>query len=347
MFNRPFFKGQPARQGLQYPTGSSSTPLNHPPRMGPQNSPQDLQHAQDYHDMPPSYSDQRPADDPTPMGNKERRLYSDKVDSLKRELSAYRETNNTLSKQNDSLDAEKRAAERRSSTLQYENEHLTARRNELLAERNSLNERIRILQNQKNNAEVKNSDYLVKIQNLNNEIDRIRNINMLAKQTNDQLTDENNGLKAEIGLLRVDNESLRKHIVHMEKSDVNPLRDEDHYIQNFCELKSELETWIAKHAKSNAAPALTPAQEDWLLKVLSGLGPCGKASSDFMAPNHAALNWYGNARSRIQLIRHIVAVYIFERILEPFAAGLNQGFSEALKWIEKDILARGFLFSPA
>ena len=64
--------------------------------------------------------------------------------------------------------------------------------------------------------------------------------------------------------LRHDNDEIRSYVLRME-SDLQPVRDEDYYIQLFEEIKSEVEMWSAKHGKSNAGATLSQEQEDQLL----------------------------------------------------------------------------------
>lgn len=51
--------------------------------------------------------------------------------------------------------------------------------------------------------------------------------------------------------------------------------------------------------------------------------------------------FYINPRHRIQLIRNIIAGFLFDQIFEPLAVGLSPEVSKALACIENDILRRG------
>jgi hypothetical protein len=124
---------------------------------------------------------------------------------------------------------------------------------------------------------------------------------------------------------------------------VQPLRPEEFYAQKFRELKSEIEMWIAKNAKSNGPLELSGALRMEILERLSKFGDCGTETSDFLNLNPEEFrNYYRNPRHRIQLVRNIVAAILFDQVFEPFAVGLHPEVSKALDWIEKDIISSGW-----
>lgn len=167
----------------------------------------------------------------------------------------------------------------------------------------------------------------------------LHKINADGETLNNELCQEQERQKKEIAHLRQDNEHLRTYIAKT-NTDVNPFHDEEYYLQSLQELKSEIEMWIAKHAKANGVEVLSAAEEAGVLEILFASGQCGKNSYDFLNRDFRGL--YGNARSRIPLLRHVVALVLFEQIFEPFAAGLPSTVSPVLTWIEDDLMLRGF-----
>ena len=95
-----------------------------------------------------------------------------------------------------------------------------------------------------------------------------------------------------------------------------------------------------KHSKSSAAIELSQSQEIELLKLLLNFGKSGKKSAEFLktAPK-LFQNLYANTRSRILLIRHIVAVFLIDQVFEPFAAGLPSSLSQAIGSL---VISHGF-----
>jgi len=174
------------------------------------------------------------------------------------------------------------------------------------------------------------------------ETKRLRGIIESQEQRINSLKGEQERLKSDIEVVQAHNERLRTHIFRNE-SDLNPNRSEDFYIQNFEGLKGEVENWIAKHAKASLrlSPTLSAENETEVLNVLGILGIAGKESSKVLGETDALRKQYRDLRSRIILIRHIVAVFLFDQIFHPMMAGLVPCLDEALIWMEKDILSQG------
>ena len=160
------------------------------------------------------------------------------------------------------------------------------------------------------------------------------------KSTTKTLSEEVKALKEEVKFLRLDNEKLRTYIATRE-SDLHPVHTEDFYVQNFQALKGEIEMWIVKQAKANLATPLLDEDEAKLLENLATLGFHCTASAEILRLNHIETTWCTSAASRIQLIRHIVAVFLFDQIFSSFAVGLSPELSEVLDWIDKRIFSQG------
>jgi predicted nucleic acid-binding Zn-ribbon protein len=154
---------------------------------------------------------------------------------------------------------------------------------------------------------------------------------------------ENKSLNEKVKSTAADNARLRRDIVNME-NDLNPLREEDFYIQGFREIKTDIEMWAATYA-SNDIKGLSANEETFLLQNISTIGPRGKASADILSKKNVAQKLYKNARCRIPFVRHIIALFLYDNIFEPFAFGFTSSFSQVLSWIDSDIVSYGlFLY---
>jgi len=148
------------------------------------------------------------------------------------------------------------------------------------------------------------------------------------------------GLSATCDELGRDNEELRKIIVQRTETHEPVSCDAETNIQDFEMFATDTEMWVAKQAKANKGAEI---QEEKLIELLSESGECGKASAEFLGEklDHITPVWYRNARSRHQLIRHIVAVYLFDLVFHPFVVGTRPELVKTLSWIEEDIMAHG------
>jgi len=205
----------------------------------------------------------------------------------------------------------------------------------------ALEQQITVLAAEKTQLQEQMNILLQEQQALKSSLDIMCSDNEGFKQLNESLKEDIIALNGEAENLSTDNERLRTYIARRE-SDLKPLHSEDYYIQKFRELNAEIELWIAKYAKTTAKP-LTDSEEKTLLKKLSGLGASGEESSKVLSIKNTFQTLYEDARSRIRLLRHIVALFLFEQILSPFAVGLSPEVSNALSSIEGTILSQGRL----
>lgn len=120
---------------------------------------------------------------------------------------------------------------------------------------------------------------------------------------------------------------------------MNPRREEEFYTKKFGDIKVEFEMWVASSV--GASDALPKGGESILLQTLATLGRHGKAASEFLKVNQGIRSWYKLPGTRIQLIRHIAALLLFEYVLVPFVFGLSSEVSHALSWVDADIMSNG------
>jgi hypothetical protein len=260
--------------------------------------------------------------------------------SLEGSCAILRKEVEKLKKQSDEVTKKLKPTEDRVSSFRKANERLTTERNSLFRTNETLKDE---LNNLRREHEKQKSNHLREQQRLKEELNHEREVKDECQKQINLLLEEQQRLRSENAELRTDNEQLRTHIVKMEPKDLKPLRDEDYYIQGFEELKSEVEMWSARHAKAKVSQALSKSSEAKLFECLDMLGDSGKSSSQFLQKHHATQVWYSNARTRIPLIRHIIGLFLFRHILEPFAAGLPPELSEALVWIDEDVMSHGLL----
>jgi hypothetical protein len=161
------------------------------------------------------------------------------------------------------------------------------------------------------------------------------------QRQNEALREECRALKEWANELQAQNEEFRTQIFSM-GSGRGPVQDEDHYIQSFDELKYVVEHSMVKFSRAHANQSMPARVQTEVLTLISDLGQNGKNSARILTSgkyNFQAL--YSNGRWRHPLIRHIVALFLQDRIFDTFALCLSQEFSEGLKCVEKDVISRG------
>ena len=143
--------------------------------------------------------------------------------------------------------------------------------------------------------------------------------------------------------IQKNNSDLRSLIGRMSKVQ-EPLRGEDHYIKLFDDLKNDIDSWVAGHSKKNANASLRPQVPSTILVKLGALGEHGQHTTEFLRLPHL-LQLYSGKKTRIPLIRHVVALYLFDQIFEPFAFGLTRDSSKNMIDIEDQLFKQGAFFS--
>ena len=118
-----------------------------------------------------------------------------------------------------------------------------------------------------------------------------------------------------------------------------PLRGDDHYIKLFDDLKNDIDSWVASLSKKNASATLRPGVPKTILVKLGALGEHGHYTAEFLRP--LLLQLHGGRKTRIPLIRHVLALFLFDQIFEPFAFGLTRDSSKNMKDIEDRLFKQG------
>lgn len=211
-------------------------------------------------------------------------------------------------------------------TLERKNDHLERR----IVQLNDDIDRVR----QENGS-------LIGIRNkLSEELNGVRAVNVSQNKDINALQEENQRQKKEIQFLRTDNDSLRT-VIFRNENDLSLLNSEEHYIQTFEELRGDLERWVARASKVGGEIPLPQIAEMGVLGMLETLGPKAKASAEFLRANQTIRVWYKHIGARIDLVRHLVGVFLFDQIFEPFAVGLPSELRDALLWIDNDLISHG------
>jgi chromosome segregation ATPase len=146
--------------------------------------------------------------------------------------------------------------------------------------------------------------------------------------------------KAEIVSVREDNELIRAQIYNTDRAG-GPKNSEEHYLRSFQELSGDFENWVVRNSRAERQQKLTKEDEANLLALTRELGAYGPKTSRFLGSNDILREWYSNARSRMVLIRHIAAMFIYDQIFEPTVLGLPPDAAKLLRVIEHNILTQG------
>ena len=154
------------------------------------------------------------------------------------------------------------------------------------------------------------------------------------------ILDKNNQIK----ILRNDNQSLRMYIDSMRNAQ-EPIRGEEKYTQAFEDLNNKITSWILTQSKKNADVTLKDANiRTAIMTKIKSFGKYGVHTATQIEPTLQQL--YASKKTRAPLIRHILALFLFDRVFDPFAFALkypdpSHDASNYLKFIENDLFLQG------
>jgi len=132
-------------------------------------------------------------------------------------------------------------------------------------------------------------------------------------------------------LLQKDNDRLRGQIVNM-CSAQQPIHDENWFILQFNEIGMDIESWVVKESPSNPSVAISVAEQEALVAEISAWGEMAGHAAEMLGDKLAEI--YQNRRKRIPLIRHVVAILLFEGVFDMFTFGFHSGTSDYFKKME-------------
>lgn len=144
--------------------------------------------------------------------------------------------------------------------------------------------------------------------------------------------------------LEKDNEELRAYIATM-RSAQGPIHDDGYYVQGVERLNYQIQSWVVKITKSISDTRLSYNTPDKIIKALENLGENGEETVEILKSGRTSLQrLYEQPRTRIALIRHVIALFFYDRIFYPFAFGLEEEQSDQLWDIQDGIFSQGFSF---
>lgn len=146
------------------------------------------------------------------------------------------------------------------------------------------------------------------------------------------------GFQERCEALENDNEQLRAYIATMRNAQ-GPILDEGYYSRGFDGLRREIDSWVAKQYKKNANQSLSDDAPSVIVRIVSLFGDHGLACSHFLQSEEYSIQMlYNERRTRIPLIRHVIAIILFDQVFDRFAFGLTRDSSDYTQSIEDSIL---------
>jgi chromosome segregation ATPase len=268
-------------------------------------------------------------------------VLNQKLVTLRNERDGYWRQNQTFVRDHkrelDILEQTNREKERRCETLTAEERKLRLDIQSLTTEQRRLNNALGDHQHRSKN-EITRLESQIERQAC--KIEELTESNSNANNEIESLNDALQKSQNETSFHRDDAAKLRAYMAKAE-SQQSPLRDEDFYIQNFAELKTEVENWIARNSRINSGHALSASDSEFILQSLDKLGPFGHKATEYLRVNDRVQRWYSTPRWRIPFVRHIVAAFLHAHILQKFVVGLPTASSEILEWIDRDLVSGG------
>jgi DNA repair exonuclease SbcCD ATPase subunit len=271
-------------------------------------------------------------------------LLNERINNLRLERDSWRRDNSTLAQSHkreiDRLEETIKTKERRYELLQAAEQTHKLEIRSLYDEQNRLKNANSTLNDQQFRSQTEISRLQAQADRQTSKIEHLTETQTKANRDIERLNEELKKSQEEGTDYRHDAEKLRAYIATGE-SQRGPIRDENYYVQSFGELKAEIENWIARNAKNNAARELSDQHEGYLLQSLADLGEHGERAAQYLSANNRMQKWYGAPRWRIPMVRHIVATFLFAYAFQPFIVGLPEESAKILGWIDRDIASQG------
>jgi hypothetical protein len=140
--------------------------------------------------------------------------------------------------------------------------------------------------------------------------------------------------------LTSDNYLLRSQIVEMNSAQ-EPLRDEQFYVLEFNQIRIDVESWAAKETRTMPKQYLPEQQSLQLISLLKTYGETGSNAAEWF--RHKDRRFFQERRNQIALIRHLIAVVLFDQVFDRFAFGFERGYSKYFSDVEKLICKHGLV----
>jgi FtsZ-binding cell division protein ZapB len=171
------------------------------------------------------------------------------------------------------------------------------------------------------------------VESLHRQNEEFQNHNVTLSEKNDELRKKNDELRKE-------NDALTKHI--RSKTENGPILGDMYYITEFKQITGFIQNWAATYYKEYGADPSSPDYLNQLPYLLSDVGEFGRnlvEKLNSVQPGLAEI--YSIPRSRIVLIRHIIGWFLFDRVFDPFAFGVDKQHSKGLRWTADGLFSTG------
>ena len=142
--------------------------------------------------------------------------------------------------------------------------------------------------------------------------------------------------------LEEDNKLLREQITIT--STQEPIQEGYWFIRQFDLIGMEIESWVAKQTVETPAERIPKADREMLVRQISSWSETGRDAAEFIQGQ--LKDNYRGPKKKIRLIRHIIAIFLFEHVFDRFAFGLSSGESNYFKSLEMDIFHHGSFLPP-
>jgi hypothetical protein len=142
-----------------------------------------------------------------------------------------------------------------------------------------------------------------------------------------------------------DNISLRTYIANLKIADAQT-KDDAYYIDNLQGLNRMTESSVASVFIDNPSPRKLSKEAGLeILGILSEFVPSGRFTARLLQEPTYDTIWtlHQDPRKRVAFARHLIALFLWDRVFKPFAFGLPLEQSTILKEIEKYIVRNGAL----
>jgi hypothetical protein len=128
----------------------------------------------------------------------------------------------------------------------------------------------------------------------------------------------------------------------MMRSAAGPINDDGYYVQGVERLNYQIQSWVVKMTKSVSDKRISHRNSDRILEGLEELGETSEETLEMLRSEETSLQrLYEQPRTRIALVRHVIALFFFDRIFNPFAFGLEEDISDQLWSIQDGIFSQG------
>ena len=123
-----------------------------------------------------------------------------------------------------------------------------------------------------------------------------------------------------------------------------PVKEDSYYQGEFNGLSCLIEKEMRKFSRTHNDCVLADDVPDSVFELVGTLGDQGKLCCEMLQSSQYHFQLLYKQRSlRVVLLRHIVALYLFHHIFEPFAFGLSDEISQVFKMVDKDAIVNGSL----